>query len=86
MAQNLRAKLSKDDRLMVHDISVKLSDNFAREAHAQASKTHVEVAKSAREVAEESVSSALRLESCDSLPLKLYISFKRDECVIPSTL
>lgn len=52
MAKNLRAKLPKDDTLYVHDIDTNSSAKFLQESGANG----VVVAKSAREVAEESVS------------------------------
>jgi len=52
MAKNLRAKLSADDNLVIHDVDHKALETFAREA---GSNTHI--AKDARQVAEESVCS-----------------------------
>ena len=52
MAKNLRAKLPADDKLVIHDVDLKVLETFAKEA---GSNTHI--AKDAREIAEKSVCS-----------------------------
>jgi len=52
MAKNLRTKLPADDKLVIHDVDAKALETFAREAGP-----NTQIAKDARQVAEESVCS-----------------------------
>lgn len=51
MARNLRAKIPKEDSLIVHDVNTKATSNFAKELGPQG----IHVAESVREVAEKAV-------------------------------
>lgn len=55
MAKNLRAKLPKNDTLVVHDVNTKATASFANEVGQQG----VHVAADVREVAEKSVRHSL---------------------------
>ena len=60
MAQNLRTKLQANETLIVFDVNVNATKKFAEEADSQKSPgAGVEVASSARDAAERSVSVAL---------------------------
>lgn len=51
MAKNLRAKLPKDDTLVIHDVNTSATANFTKEVGQKG----VHVAENVREVAEKSV-------------------------------
>ena len=53
MARNLRAKMPKDDTLVIHDRNMDAARNFKQKAEKG---TSIEIASTAREVAEKSVS------------------------------
>ena len=58
MAQNLRAKLSHEDQLIIYDVNGKAIESFAQEADGQKSGASVGIASCVKEVAEKSVSVA----------------------------
>lgn len=49
MAKNLRTKISQTDTMLIHDVNPAVTESFAKEIG------NVEVAKSVREVAENTV-------------------------------
>jgi hypothetical protein len=53
MAKNFRTKMSPNDRFIIHDVDAKVLDTFAQEVGKG-----TKIAKDARQVAEESVSSS----------------------------
>ena len=60
MAQNLRAKISSSDRLVIHDRNTEATTKFMQEAGGTANEDMViEVASSPRQVAEKSVSTSV---------------------------
>ena len=52
MAKNLRAKVPKSDKLIIHDVNPAVTEHFAEEHVGQS----VEIAQSVREISEQSVS------------------------------
>lgn len=63
MAKNLRAKLPSTDKLYVYDVNTTSTARFSKECDK-----HVEVASSAREAAERSVSCASYMPFKASIP------------------
>ena len=52
MAKNLRAKIPKSDKLVIHDVNPAVTAQFAEEHAGQT----IEVAQSVREISEQAVS------------------------------
>ena len=65
MAKNLRAKLPKSDKLVIHDINTTATEQFAEEHTGQ----NVEVVKSVRKISEQAVSSfSYRTAMIENIP------------------
>ena len=62
MARNLRAKLAATDTLLIHDLNADATQNFINEAKTSDGAT-ARVAGTARELAEQSVSTAAEFQS-----------------------
>lgn len=66
MAKNLRAKIPASDTLIIRDVNEEATKRFVAEAHEaarSAEEGRVEIAETAREVAEKSVS----IDTCDPM-------------------
>ena len=69
MAKNLRAKVPTSDKLIICDRNTQATDNFVQEAGASsAGEGGIEVVKSPRQVAEQSVSTTLPPTSPTNAP------------------